>query len=552
MTGYPSIDKPWLKYYKPEDIAQPLPACSIYQYVLENNRSHEEDIALEYFGATVTYGMLFQNIETAAASFAALGVKEGDIVSFLAVTTPEMIYAFYGLNRLGATCNMIDPRMSPETISSILEKTNSVQVVVLDIFSELAANCDIHDRCGIVVLPSGQATVPASLRHMTWDDLISHAQAYRPAPLAPFVPNRPALIEYTGGTTGEPKGVVLSNENVNAASFQFQRSDTGSERGQSWLTPAAPFVAYILIFSMHIPLSLGMVCHVSIYDPRQNARDAIQKRVNHIAAIPLVWETLIRLPEAKEHDFSHIIAPLTGADYMEPKLEKEINDFLENRGSHWKMCQGYGLSETAGGICFNQRGNANRMGSVGFPYIDMVISAFDVDSQKEVHYGETGEICISGPSVMLGYFGNQEATNEMIRRHDDGMLWLHSGDLGHIDSDGFVYIEGRIKRMFVCYNGAKVFTSYIERTIMRSPTVSGCVVVGKQDPDHAIGKVPVAFVILQQEHAGQEEKVKEDLIALCAGELPAYEWPAEWNFLKEFPRTLVGKIDYRALERRLI
>ena len=149
---------------------------------------------------------------------------------------------------------------------------------------------------------------------------------------------------------------------------------------------------------------------------------------------------------------------------------------------------------------------------------------------------------------MLGYFGNKEATDNIIHKHADGKLWLHSGDLGHMDSDGFLYIEGRIKRMFVCYNGAKVFTSYIERTILKAPEVTGCVVVGKQDPNHAIGKVPVAFIVLQPECKGAESKIKQELLTLCVDELPAYEHPVEWTFLAEFPRTPIGKVNYRALE----
>ena len=182
----------------------------------------------------------------------------------------------------------------------------------------------------------------------------------------------------------------------------------------------------------------------------------------------------------------------------------------------------------------------------------MTISIFDPDTEQEQKYNETGEVCISGPSIMLGYFGNQEATDEMIRLHNDGLLWLHTGDLGHMDADGFLYIDGRIKRMFVAYNGAKVFPPVIEKVMTLSESVASCVVVGMQDPEHTIGKVPAAFIIKSDTAIGSDEEIIERLKAICREHLPEYEWPVRWQFIDSFPRTPASKIDYRALERQLI
>lgn len=556
MTGYPSIDKPWLKYYKREDIAQPLPACNMYDYMRNCNKGHENEPALEFMGTVVTYGELFQSIDAAAAGFDAVGIKESDIVSFITITTPDVVYAIYGLNKLGAVCNMIDPRMPADTIASILERTASRYLIILDIFMPIIASGQLADGREIIVIPSGQPLPPEQnkmpLACKPWAEIQQYAVEGHTAPSALFVPNRPALIEYTGGTTGEPKGVVLSNENGNAAPWQFERTNTGNERGQSWLTPAAPFIAYVLLFSTHIPLSLGMVCRIVVYDPAQIAIQTIQNRYNHIAASPLMWESVMHLPEAQNHDFSHLIAPITGADYMSPKLEEELNTFFKSRGGKWGMCQGYGLTETSAGICINQGGNCTRIGSVGIPFINMTISIFDPDTEREQKYNETGEVCISGPSIMLGYFGNKTATDEMIRPHNDGLLWLHTGDLGHMDPDGFLYIDGRIKRMFVYYNGAKVFPPVIEKVITLSDSVASCVVVGMQDPEHTIGKVPAAFIIKSDTATGNNEEIIEQLKTICREHLPEYEWPVRWQFIDSFPRTPASKIDYRALEQQLI
>lgn len=320
-------------------------------------------------------------------------------------------------------------------------------------------------------------------------------------------------------------------------------------RKHSWQTVAAPFIAYTLIMSMHLPLSYGMVCKITVYDPETIALDTVKNSYNHIMANPLVWETVIHLPEAQNKDFSYLIAPTTGADYMSPKLEKEINLFLKSRGCKWGICQGYGLTEVASGISVNILQESNKPGSVGIPFINTKVSIFDVDSGVELLYGEVGEVCISGPTVMLGYYKNKNATDEMIRTHTDGTVWLHSGDLGRMDEDGFLFIEGRIKRMFVQYNGAKVFPPIIEKVIMQNDAVEKCCVIGMNDPVHTVGKIPVANIVLQEKFRGQEKDVEEKLKFLCFQKLPDYAQPVEWTFMDSFPVTSIGKVDYRALEQ---
>lgn len=556
LTGYPSIDKPWLKYYDKKAVDQKPPEHSMFECIFQNNQGYYDDIALEYYGQTITYGTMFNEIETVATGLASIGVKQGDIVSFLAITTPGVIFSIYAVNYLGAVCNMLDPRMSDELISNIISNTDSNYLIILDIFADKVSVSTAADHCNIIILPTTKPCSPSTemeqpsidYQHISWENFLSHIQSGHKAPKVHFSANRPALIEYTGGTTGEPKGVVLSNENVNAAAFQYARTRIDNERGQSWQTVAAPFIAYAFIFSMHIPLSLGMICKIVIYDPKMIAIQTIQNEYNHIAANPLMWENVIHLPEAQSRDFSHLIAPITGADYMNPKLENEINAFLKSHGCKWGICQGYGLTETSAGICFNQGDDCTRIGSVGIPLISTVISIFDSDTHDELKYGKTGEVCISGPSVMLGYYNNKVATDDVIKKHKDGTYWLHTGDLGHMDSDGFLYFDGRIKRMFVCYNGAKVFPPIIEKVVIQSKLVESCVVVGKQDPCYAVGQVPVAFVILQPDCTDSADSIIDELNILCKNKLPEYECPVEWNFIYSFPRTAVGKVDYRALE----
>lgn len=566
LTGFPSVDKPWLKYYSEEAIKASLPKCTIYEYIRQKNEGHENDIALMYFGKKISYATMFKEIERVANAFSAIGVKPGDIVTFVSITTPELIFSLYALNKIGAVCNMIDPRMSENTISELIKKANSNVLLVLDIFADKAEKLKIGQDSMVILLEMAQSMplnvklgfslkgkkIIPTFKHLRWKDFIKTINTQNKVDSYAYQKDWPALIEYTGGTTGEPKGVVLSNDNINSVADQYKRSGIDLARGQSWQTVSAPFIAYALVFSMHLPLSYGMICKIVIYDPKTIAIDTVKNKYNHIAANPLVWETIIHLPEAQNRDFSHLIAPTTGADYMSVKLENEINTFLSSHGCSWKICQGYGLTEVASGISVNISNECNRPGSVGIPFINTCVSIFDAETFEELPYGSNGEICISGPSVMLGYLKNEVATREMIKTHKDGSVWLHSGDLGHMDEDGFIFIDGRIKRMLVRYNGAKVFPPIIEKVIMTTDAVKKCVVVGKQDPENAVGQIPVAFVIISDSFTGKEDEIKKELIRICAEKLPEYAKPVEYHFVETFPVTPIGKVDYRALENRLL
>ena len=558
LTGYPSIDKPWLKYYSEEAINAPLPEYTIFEYMWENNKDHLDDIAIIYFNRKITYGELFRNIDKTASAFSALGVKQGDVVSFVAITTPEIIYSFYAVNKLGAVANMLDPRMPKVTMTDLINKTNSKLLITVDIFANdirtiWETSCIInviYTRITNKMTPyykimarmkGKKIIIPKDSRIIDWSEL-KYSEEYTVCKDC----NAPALIEYTGGTTGDPKGVVLSNANVNAVVEQFRRTGVDLTRGTVWQCVSAPFIAYVWIISMHGPLSLGIKCQVVIYDPKTIAEDIINNKYNHIAANPLVWETVINHPKSQKKDFSHLVAPTTGADYMSPKLELAINEFFQKHGCKYKICQGYGMTEVGSAVSFCISNDINKPSSVGVPFVKTIISTFDVDTQQELKYEETGEICICGPSVMQEYFKSKEATDAVIRQHADGKMWLHTGDLGHIDSDGFIFIDGRIKRMIIKYNGAKVFPPIIEHVISKLPTVSKCSVVGVQDQMNSIGMEPIAFVV--PNNVSDTANVKADLRELCQKELTEYAQPVDIVFIDSLPLTPIGKVDYRALE----
>lgn len=531
-----------------EAINTPLPECTMYEYIWLQNKEYLNNIALDYYDKKISYKELFENIDRVAESFIAIGVKIGEIVSIIAVTTPELIYAIYALNKIGAVCNMLDPRMSADTIRSLVENAESKYMIVMNTFADKVKN-DLAIKMKIILMNTDATVGQYSFEYIKWNEFVDFGKDRQIHNAFLYKKDFPALIEYTGGTTGEPKGVVLSNDNVNAVAKQYKMTGIELLRSQSWQTVSASFITYALVFSMHVPLSYGMICKLIIYDPQTIALDSIRNEYNHIAANPLVWDTIIHHDEAQNRDFSYLISPITGADYMSKKLEMEINDFLKIHGCKRNICQGYGLTETASGVSINLSNDITKLGSVGIPFINTVISIFSQDSCEELTYGNIGEICISGPSLMLGYLKNEQATKDMIKTHSDGSVWLHSGDLGYMDKDGFLYIEGRIKRMFVRYNGAKVFPPVIEKVIMKHMAVKKCIVVGKQDPENSVGQVPAVFIILNSEFEGKESAVEEELKALCDRSLPDYEKPCDWRFIDKFPITLIGKVDYLTLEK---
>ena len=572
ITGYPSIDKPWLKYYSGEQSVIYKPEENLYEYIYENNKDYLNDIALDYFGKRISYGELFHKIDQAENAFASLGVLPGDVVSCISITTPELIYSIYALNKIGAVINMLDPRSSADTLVRQISKAESKVLIILDecigLLDSIVPNTTIENIVLISVKQSMGFPVKqlytlkkvvadkkqkqiTKLDIIKWHEFISKRKVLKKDNNIEALAQHPALIEYTGGTTGDSKGVLLSNKNINSVVKQYRQSVTGFDRGQTWLTVSAPFIAYAFVVGLHMPLSYGMQCVIEPYDPEEIAKKIVKKKYNHIKVTPIIWEKIIRLKEAQKKDFSFLIAPTSGADHMSNKLEQDINNFLFAHGCTWKICQGYGMTEVSSGVSVCISNKCYKLGSVGIPMLDTVISAFDVDTGKECRIGETGEICISGPSVMLEYYKDSDSTKAVLFNDDKGVEWLHTGDLWHIDEDGCLFIDGRIKRMIIRNDGFKVFPSVVEEKLLTHDLVANCAVVGERDARSEVGMLPVAVIVLTNPECTNETQIVKDLQDICNQSLPEYARPIRFIFEKSLPVTAAGKIDYRLLEKKV-
>lgn len=557
--GYPSIDKPWLKYYSEEALCTSLPKCSIYQFFYQNNKDRKTVPALDYFGKTITYGEFFEGILKAETGLRRFGVKEGDIVSAIAVSTPEILYLFYAMNKLGAVSNWIDPRKGIEEVKRNITMTESKLCIVQDIFLERLGT-DLISVSGVsfvlvtlkksmpfpkkLIMSCNNQHLPESEKFFYYEDFIQGHDIHN-LDEAVYKENVPALLEYTGGTTGVPKAVMLSNENCNAIVVQNLIAAPPVYPHSSWLSVAFPFTAYALISNQHLPLTLGIKCILCFeLDISRVERFLLRKKCNYIANTPIMWENVICSKRSYRKDYSFLVMPIVGADTISTLSEQRVNEFLQQHGCKHKLAKGYGMTEAASGVTLTSTNETNKLGSVGIPFSHTVVGIFDIESGDELSYNEQGEICISGPSVMLGYYHEEEETMNVLKYHSDGRIWLHSGDLGHMDRDGFLYIDGRLKRMIINHLGFKVFAPNVEAIISQVPGVEKCCVVGTRDRQYKVGQIVVAYV---KTNAPWED-VKERIDMACQKFLPEYSRPKVCSIGK-FPYTAAGKVDFKALER---
>ena len=568
MTGYPSAEKPWLSFYTDEAIHATVPQYTIFEYIWEQNKDRLDKVALNYVDRKITYRTLFENIKKASNAFSSIGVKKGDIVTICAVTLPETIYTFYGLNRIGAVCNMVDPRTNKENIKAYIEEVESKVLVTIDAAYNKVAEAALTSNSvekHIVISPADSLPQPKKFLYqklkapknlkidsktILWNRFIANSVDHT-SEAASYTKDSPCVIVHTGGTTGIPKGVVLSNDNVNAAAFQAIMAGFDFKPEHSWLNIMPPFIAYGVGNGLHLPLVTGMeVILIPAFNPSEFATLMNKYHPVHMVGVPSHYDKFIHSPKMKNQDLSYVISPVVGGDAMDIALEKEVNEFFESHNCSYPVCKGYGMSEVAAAVCACSSHECNKIGSVGTPWPQTIMAAFDPETGEELPYNEVGEICITGPNTMLGYYHNEEETANILRKHKDGLIWVHSGDMGFIDEDGFVFIKDRIKRMIVRHDGFKVFPSAIENALAKNASVQQSCVVGKQDAEHLHGKVPVAYIQLKPSATKDQESVRNELITLCEKELAEYAQPVAWRFVSELPLTPIGKIDYRVLEEK--
>ena len=539
ITGYASIDKPWQKYYSKEAITASIPELTAYQYMVSQNEDNLSTKAIMYYGKRISYKNYIDMIDETARRLYNLGVTEGEVVTVMSVANPELEILFYALNKLGAVINLIDVRSDYKQIKKYLMEVKSSEVVVMDNFLPEFDKCmedeDIDNIVENVITlsPYNSVLFPFNVlaekksrkenstlyskideikkknKYMTWNDLMS-VHKYRYPRYPRYKKNMVAALVHTGGTTGVPKTVKLSNENFNAMAIQYKSLNANYNKGDTFLNGIVPFVAYGIVVTIHMPMCLGMTNIIApILSPKEFTEFMIKYKPNHTITVPTYVEHFVHDRKADSMNWKCLKNLGIGGDYFSEQSEIYVNEFLKNHGSSSIAEKGYGMTENSStaGVCLV---GVNKTNSLGIPLPLNTYGIFERGTDKELKYGEEGEICITGPTEMLGYLDNEEEESKVIKIHSDGKKWIHSEDVGIIDEDGFLFFKGRYKRL-IPHGGFKLYPSYIEGVIMKHPDIDNCCVISI--PDKVYGASPEAHVVIKKDSVSELKKLKEEEIA---------------------------------------
>ncbi len=557
------IKAPWLPYYGEVPHHLEYPAVSMVTLVEAAADKYPENIAYSFMGFHCTYKNLVKRIRLCAKAFASVGVKPGDRVLLCLPNVPQVLECFYAVNLIGAVAAMVHPLSSEGELKFYIENAKPAVVVTLDQFYD-----KFEKISGQTALPKMVVTGvahalkgPIKLGYflkqgrkikspsesdgvISWKSFLLGGEAYSGEYLTPVNADDTAVILYSGGTTGLTKGIMLSNMNLNALALQTGAMGNCLMPGKSMLAVLPAFHGFGLGVCIHTVLVSGCRC---ILVPRFNLKSYAgllkKQKPNYIAGVPTLFEALLRGNSLKGADLSCLMGVFSGGDSLSVELKKKFDAFLTEHGSKVKIREGYGTTECVTASCLTPY-HMEKEGSIGLPFPDTYYKIVRTGGVEEVPYGEIGEICICGPTVMIGYLDMPEETALSLKMHPDGHIWLHTGDLGTMDEQGFIYFKQRIKRMIVS-SGYSIYPFQLENVIDAHELVRMSCVIGVPHPLKM--QVPKAFIVLE-EGVHDTPEVRESIMAHCRANIAKYALPKEVEIRESLPKTLVGKVAYLQLE----
>lgn len=550
-----------------EEIHLHYPEKTMYQLVKEAADRLPEDTAYDFMGTKTSYEQMIERIDKTAKAFLKIGICQNDVVTICMPNTPQAVDSLYALNKIGATASFIHPLSAEKEIAYYLNLTKSKAIVVPDLFYETVTNAlsDVEHNVQIIVariqdelspalytaylLKKGKNYIkyPDARGGITWKNFIKSGSGNISFPPIAFDKNKTAVILFSGGTTGIQKGICLSDLNFNALAMQARVSmNCEFSRGLKNLSAMPMFHGFGLGIGIHTVL-INNACCILLpqFNTKIYASALLKQKPDFIAGVPTIFKMLVECKELENADLSFLKGMFVGGDSMPAQLKKDVDAYLKKHHADIQVREGYGLTECVTASCLTPK-NSYKEGSIGLPFSDTEYKIISSDSDAELPTGTEGEIIISGPTVMLGYLNNEEETQKTLCRHTDGKVWLHTGDLGFIDEDGYVYFKQRIKRMIIT-SGYNVYPSQVEKAIESHPDVDYCCVIGIQD-SYRMEKIK-AFVVTKDPEKETEE-MKNSIKSHCRKYIADYAIPREIEFRKELPKTLVGKVAYRKLEEK--
>lgn len=551
--------KPWLKFYGDIPASLDYPRVTMVDALMQSVSRNPDTIAYDFMDYRSTYRQFARDIEQCAAALAALGLKQGDCMTIALPTIPQGIIAFYAINKIGAVASMIHPLSTAKEIAFYLTVSKSKMALILedavDKFREAQKEASpqtliLTGMKDILDSAAGKPLAPnaddQTFKH--WRMLM--AASYFPLPRSTMQPDDLAAILYSGGTTGQPKGIMLSNYN-----FISEGLMTSAFRKITHGDKHMIMVASLPIFH---GFGLGICCNamfisgatsilVPAFTPDTLAEIILQKKPTAIAGVPTLYDALTRSPLLQKADLSCLLSASVGADTLPKTVKERFENIVKQRGGNVQLVEGYGLTEAVTGIMLTPA-NCYREGSVGIPCPDMDAKIVRPGTQETVPVGKEGELCLCGPSVMLGYLDAPEETARTLRQHSDGKVWLHTGDIFSMSEEGFFYFKLRLKRM-IKSSGMNVYPAQVEAVLYRHPDVQDACVIGV--PDEAQVERVKAFVVLKDPSMASDAKA-EELIRHCREHLIKWSCPRELEFRDRLPLTRVGKVAYTVLEQEAV
>ena len=558
-----SASAPWLKYYGNTPASLEYPHKTMYEMVAAAAKKYPDHTAYIFMGKKTSYTEFMKRIHAAAKGLYKMGIRKGDKVTICMANTPQALDCFYALNRIGAIPNMIHPLSAAQEIAFYLNFSQSKAILTLDQFYEKVVSIQpqlknpttiliakVADELPIplnVLYPMTKAARAVKKLPKTgytlWYDMVRAGKGVTLPPISNRYDECGAIL-YSGGTTGTTKGIVLTNGNFNALAQQIIATNPMFRPGDRMLAAMPLFHGFGLGVCVHSMLANGGRCIlIPRFTAKSYAKQIVKYKCNFIAGVPTLYEALLRLPSMDGADLSSLKGVFSGGDSLSIELKKKFDKFLYDHHAVIQVREGYGTTETVTACCLTPT-HIYKEGSIGLPFPDTYIKIVKPGTDEELPYGEEGEILLAGPTVMKEYMNHPDETAKTLRKHDDGLTWVYTGDLGVMDEQGFIYFRGRAKRMIIS-SGYNVYPGQIENILDANDMVQMSCVIGVPDA-YKMQKVK-AFVMLKpgvEANAG----TRDALLGYCRKHVAKYAMPYDIEFRDELPKTLVGKVAYRVLE----
>lgn len=567
QTAAKRVKTPWKKFLGGVPSTLEYFEGSMFKAVEKIAKEYPSGIAFDFMGRSTTYSKMIDEIRKCAKALKTIGVREGDRVTIAMPNCPQAIYMFYAINLVGGVANMIHPLSAEKEIEFYLNESESVTAITLDQFygkfESIRQNTKVVNiiiasvkdelskpiRAGYMLTEGRKIQkIPQDAPIIRWNDFMKLGKHCFYNYSVSRAADDPAVILYSGGTTGTTKGIVLTNKNFNALGQQVVAANPMFRPGDKMLAAMPLFHGFGLGVCIHTMLSQGGRCIlVPRFTAKSYAKLIVKYKCNFIAGVPTLYEALLRLPSMEGANLSCLKGVFSGGDSLSVELKKKLDKFLYDHSSTIQVREGYGMTETVTACCLTPP-HMFKEGSIGLPFPDTYIKIVKPGTEEELPYGEEGEILLSGPTVMKEYMNHPEETAKTLQKQSDGLTWVMSGDLGIMDSEGFIYFRGRAKRMIIS-SGYNVYPSQIENILDAHEDVQMSCVIGVPDA-YKMQKVK-AFVKLAAGVAPSEE-TKQELLAYCKKHIAKYAMPYDIEFRDDMPKTLVGKVAYRALEEEEI